>query len=567
MEQTEAVDALRKQMSALCGVFALSMMLFDRVDAEEILSLVASAVPTLSPCRAEGTYAAGRHRTPRGRHVHLLDTQLSGFNGADGQVHLPSAPWSWAYPLRSIDRHFGYLVVSADNPPNAHEQFLLRTLAQQAGAALNSAALYHGQRAASEELRERNTELADVNEQLTRTVTDLERRTRLHETLIAISSTGGAAPEIAAALHELTGLAVVVEDKFGNRLGAAGDSPPMTLPRNPRDRTELLNRIRRTGRPVRERDRILAVAQPRNDVLGVLILVDPERRAGQFELFALEEAAVVLSIELAHQRSLAEMELRLRGDLVDDLLTGTDDHSARARSASLGHDLQPPHQILVLSWPGGHDVEKLARAVDKAVTRITQTRALLARHAGHLVVVAPQDGQTTHDWTQLHQLLATTLPSSQGAIGVGRPCARPSDLPRSYTEALRALGVRQTSARPSGVTTFEDLGFYRMLGNEESSHEVGEFIREWLGPLMDYDDTHHYDLVPTLWQYYECRGNYDATAQELMIHRSTLRYRLRRIRELTGHDLNDVDTRLNLHIATRAWQILRGPMTDRPACP
>jgi DNA-binding PucR family transcriptional regulator len=124
---------------------------------------------------------------------------------------------------------------------------------------------------------------------------------------------------------------------------------------------------------------------------------------------------------------------------------------------------------------------------------------------------------------------------------------------------LKALNVRHTSAKRGGVTTFDELGFYRMLGSQESNREVGEFIREWLGSLIDYDTTHHCDLVLTLWQYYECGGNYDCTARELMIHRSTLRYRLRRIRELTGHDLGAVDTRLNLHIATRAWQILRAP--------
>jgi DNA-binding PucR family transcriptional regulator len=115
------------------------------------------------------------------------------------------------------------------------------------------------------------------------------------------------------------------------------------------------------------------------------------------------------------------------------------------------------------------------------------------------------------------------------------------------------------------VTTFDELGFYRMLGNPESNRDVGEFVREWLGPLIDYDGTRNYDLVLTLWQYYECGGNYDATARELMIHRSTLRYRLRRIRELTGHDLGAVDTRLNLHIATRAWQILRGSAPGKDA--
>jgi DNA-binding PucR family transcriptional regulator len=151
------------------------------------------------------------------------------------------------------------------------------------------------------------------------------------------------------------------------------------------------------------------------------------------------------------------------------------------------------------------------------------------------------------------------LPTPDGAIGVGRLCTHPADLPRSYSEALRALGVRQHTTGHSGVTTFDELGFYRMFSNAESNYELDEYIQEWLGPLIDYDATHNYELVTTLWKYYECGGNYDATAHQLMIHRSTLRYRLRRIRELTGLDLNAVDTRLNLHIATRAWQILHAP--------
>jgi DNA-binding PucR family transcriptional regulator len=51
---------------------------------------------------------------------------------------------------------------------------------------------------------------------------------------------------------------------------------------------------------------------------------------------------------------------------------------------------------------------------------------------------------------------------------------------------------------------------------------------------------------------------YASAARALHIHRSTLRYRLRRIRELSGHNRGAVDSRLNLHVATRAWQILRG---------
>ena len=82
------------------------------------------------------------------------------------------------------------------------------------------------------------------------------------------------------------------------------------------------------------------------------------------------------------------------------------------------------------------------------------------------------------------------------------------------------------------------------------------FVREWLGTLLDYDDSKNSELVMTLSDYLECGGNYDESAAALHIHRSTLRYRLARIAELTGHDLRKVDTRFNLHAATRAWRFL-----------
>jgi DNA-binding PucR family transcriptional regulator len=77
-----------------------------------------------------------------------------------------------------------------------------------------------------------------------------------------------------------------------------------------------------------------------------------------------------------------------------------------------------------------------------------------------------------------------------------------------------------------------------------------------LGVLIDYDDNKNSDLVLTLSDYLECGGNYDHSAADLHIHGSTLRYRLARIGQLSGYDLRDVDTRFNLHAATRAWRFL-----------
>src|SRR6202030_2319654 len=97
---------------------------------------------------------------------------------------------------------------------------------------------------------------------------------------------------------------------------------------------------------------------------------------------------------------------------------------------------------------------------------------------------------------------------------------------------------------------------YQILGETEDPATVERFVRHWLGSLIDYDSRKHAELVRTLSRYLECGGSYDATAAALSVHRNTLKYRLQRIREISGHDLTNPATNFNLHLATRAWETL-----------
>lgn len=146
------------------------------------------------------------------------------------------------------------------------------------------------------------------------------------------------------------------------------------------------------------------------------------------------------------------------------------------------------------------------------------------------------------------------------AVGVGSVVDRPEHLPRSYREAMQALTVRTRQAETRGLITFEDLGLHRLLATPEGRREAGAFVEDWLDSLLAYDDERRADLVHTLGVYLDHGGNYDATAAALHIHRSTLRYRLQRIRELSGHDLAHTDTRLNLHVAVRAAVVAEPPV-------
>ena len=314
----------------------------------------------------------------------------------------------------------------------------------------------------------------------------------------------------------------------------------------------------RDTKPVRDGERLIMVASPRTDVIGVLALIDPGRRADSADLVAIEHGATVLSMELARLRGIADTELRLRRDLVHDLLAGTDDESALTRAEALAYDLRRPHRVVVVEGKGrarAHDA--LLNAVRRAMRQARQD-GLCETWSGNVAVVTV--GQA--DWEQLCRSIMSDL-GSRCHIGVGGLCARPSELPRSLREAGLALRLQKTLLHGTGACEYPKLGIFRMLAAIPDLTDVDSFVREWLGSLIDYDALRKAELVHTLAQYLEHGGNYDATAAELSVHKSTLKYRLQRIRELTGLELNDPDVHFNLQLATRAWGTLQALRDER----
>jgi sugar diacid utilization regulator len=314
----------------------------------------------------------------------------------------------------------------------------------------------------------------------------------------------------------------------------------------------------RDSKPVRDGERLILLASPRSDVIGVLALVDPGRRADHADLVALEHGATVLSMELARLRGIADTELRLRRDLVHDLLDGTDDASALSRAEALDYDLRRPHRVVIVEGKGrarAHDA--LLSAVRRAMRKSRQ-EGLVENWSSNVAIVTA--GQA--DWEQLRRVVVSDL-GGQCHIGVGGTCARPSELPRSLREAGLALRLQKTLLPGSGACEYPRLGIFRMLAAIPDLTDVEGFVREWLGSLIDYDARRKAELVRTLTQYLEHGGNYDATAAELSVHKSTLKYRLQRIRELTGVELNDPDVHFNLQLATRAWGTLQALRDER----
>jgi sugar diacid utilization regulator len=271
------------------------------------------------------------------------------------------------------------------------------------------------------------------------------------------------------------------------------------------------------------------------------------------DLAALEYGATILSMELARLRSIADTEIRIRRDLVEDLLSGTGTDSAIPRGEAFHHDLSQPHRVVVFEGRGrSRDDDQFFTAVRRAC-RDFNLGSLLVSRSGAVVLLTDLDP----DWGGVHAAVMRELAGGRCRIGIGGRTAGVEDFPRSHREATLALRIQSYQSSTKPLVSFDELGVYRLLAASEDPREVERFVQQWLGSLLEYDEHRKSDLVLTLYQYLECGGRYTETATALVIHRSTLKYRLQRIREVSGLQLGDADVNFNLQLACRAWHTLQ----------
>ena len=538
----------RATLSRLRSLMILAQLMLESSTERQIIQLAVGAARTLAPCthvHAELDEELGPART-------ATVTSLGVVDVAPAASVIGAAPSRWAYPLHSGHGHVGWLIATCRATPDDEEHFLLRSLAQHAGVALVNLRLHEQERAAVARAER-------VNAQLHETLEALRRSMDVHARLTAVAASGQGRQGIAEAVHELTGLPVAVEDGFGNLRAWAGPDRPHPYPKDAEaDREQVLKRALREGRPVRAGDRWIGVSRPQQDVTGALVLFDPARAATSHQLTALEHGLTVLGMELARLRSLAESELRVRRDLVEELLAGTDEESALRRAQALRYDLERPHRVVIVEGHDrDHDDEAFLHGVRRAA-RDQPVGSLLVRRGGQVVVLADHDA----DWEQFRSAILDEVRGGRCRLGVGTRYPQIAGIPRSLHEAEVALRVQEAAARDDRATCYEALGVYQLLAEVRDPAATEAFARAWLQPLLDYDEQRNADLVLTLSRYLDHGGNYDASAGALFIHRSTLKYRLHRIREITGYDLGQPDTRFNLQLACRAWETLKALRRD-----
>lgn len=296
----------------------------------------------------------------------------------------------------------------------------------------------------------------------------------------------------------------------------------------------------------------------------------------EYDRIILHNVVTVTALELVKKKAVAETEKRLAGDFFDELIASDlyEEEIAR-RLAFFGLDAQAEHLIVLVSMDGAADdgdgagqsrptalqdsKERLHWAVDEFMAR--REVLFISASRSDSVVVLVQRGDLDTDAVlalarELRAAIDQLLPEVSVSVGIGRPHGSLVDLRQSYYEASYAIKIRKLKGDPGVIASFDDLGSYGLLLGLQDTLSLEVFYDSVLGRLQEYDEQNSSDLVRSLSCFLEANGHWGDAADKLYVHRHTLRYRMKRVEEITGRDLDQSQDRMEFWLALKAKELI-----------
>lgn len=276
-----------------------------------------------------------------------------------------------------------------------------------------------------------------------------------------------------------------------------------------------------------------------------------------------ERGAMVCAMELAKQKAVVDAETRARGDWVQRWLAGDSQDDARLEAGAVQAGLDVAQHYVVTLYRSEIDPARLLEMLRNEMTS-RRIEGVVGQAPGGALILYPMGTvpRAMHIAEAIRWAFAERLQTTV-ACGVGQPAAGLVELRKSYRQAERALQMSaDLRAGSDGCTLyFGDLSLYRLLLSVDDPQELQRFCDETLGAVLEYDGRHEGELIRTLDAFFTNNGNLARTADELCVHRNTLSYRLSRVADITGMDLEDAETRLMLHLALKVRRVLKA--TDK----
>lgn len=200
---------------------------------------------------------------------------------------------------------------------------------------------------------------------------------------------------------------------------------------------------------------------------------------------------------------------------------------------------------------------KVKRMIRSEFSSFIKQDILILPQAGSILALIPDREETENYIKEIFSRIADRAQWEYGMdlrIGVGNSKAYLDEVKNSRNEASAALRAAEVSGLKGQIFFYRDQGIYTLLSHVDDTRILDNYVEEKLGKLLQADELNDGNLSETLENYLNCSCNAKKTAEEMFLHRNTLNYRLKKIREILGCDLESLDTCLELKLAFLIWR-------------
>ncbi|MFJ5793743.1 sugar diacid recognition domain-containing protein [Bacillus atrophaeus] len=287
-----------------------------------------------------------------------------------------------------------------------------------------------------------------------------------------------------------------------------------------------------------------------SQIVGVVgITGEPEQIQNYAQLVKM---AAELVLEQSFLLERVQWKQRIQSEIVNQLISeeGLNEEWLKERAGFLGINLEQPRMAIVLK-PSNYTEITIQNIMRFIQYEISKSDLIGVTFNNEIVVLKTAAGkEIKRELLPLLKRLLTTLDGVR--IGSGNLAKGLKELRSSFYQAKRAILIGSKLQPEAGFYHYED---YRLevilaqLAQEEQDKNAFSFYHQLL------DQGKKGELVNTLEAYIKEGGELNKIAESLFIHRNTLRYRLEKIKELTGKDPRNIKDLIELYIAKFLYDI------------
>jgi purine catabolism regulator len=417
----------------------------------------------------------------------------------------------------------------------------------------------------------------------------LERIEKVHERFMAVMLEGKGIEEVTQVIHENIKNPVVINLNFSHQvfvqLGDVNknlreeilqDVKDFYDPNNGRSRLKKLDedKVLMDGKFIK---RMIMPIVLKDNVYGHIFTWSANTPLGGFDLSIIESASTTIALAVLQELSVKEVEIRYRSDFFEDLISTDAKRKRKALERAHFFNLKPNdyYVIEVMSFKLKFEDEKddeyffeyLQDHINTTVTIVEDIMNYLSLDGivatklnGIQIIlgfeeVGSIDNRLIEFNNRVIKALEEKFKNMDIKVGVGRSYKGLDNVNKSFSDAVKTIRTGRVLTDKE-IITFNELGIFKILCQDFLTEELEDFYNTTLKPLVDYDNKKSTELVRTLEAYFKFNGNLTRMSEHLYTHYNTILYRINRINDITGMDLDDSNNRLNLEIALKIRELL-----------